>query len=260
MSDSVPNGETAQPTKSKVQREKAEIREKRSRQLVDTQIATEKLEKDLKAARLNLRFCNDLMDHSGGFYEEVNKLAKGKTPFPATPLVRQNANDIISDAKKLVKAKEDIHMDRIKEFVPAGDEPLYPDVLVVIRSVRDCLKRHRERQSSRVKTLQEQLRVAATAAGALEYFLNDEEASEAARKAPPRETVRAYANGAIHEDCFANYSDYPNEYYFDFDKLDAMKFEEYLSAVISDAEEEEGLIENNSDETIDEEEEGGDEE
>jgi hypothetical protein len=241
-SSRVPNGETAQPAKSKAQQKKEETQQKRSHQLTDARVAAEKLGEDLKAARLNLRLCNELIDHSSGFYEEVNKLAKGKTPFPATSLV--------SDAKKLIKAREDIHMGRIKEFVPAGGEPLYPDVLVIIRSVRDCLKRHKERQSLRVNTLQNKLRVAATAIGALEYVLNDEEASEAEREAPPREVVRAYTNGATYKDCFASYSDYPNptEYYFDFEKLDAMTFEEYLSTIVGDAKEEEDLTENDSDE------------
>jgi hypothetical protein len=105
-SSRVPNGETAQPAKSKAQQKKEETQQKRSHQLTDARVAAEKLGEDLKAARLNLRLCNELIDHSSGFYEEVNKLAKGKTPFPATSLVRQNANDIISDAKKLIKARE----------------------------------------------------------------------------------------------------------------------------------------------------------
>jgi len=36
---------------------------------------------------------------------------------------------------------DDTCLDRIKEFVPAGDNPLYPDLLVVMRGVRDSLRR-----------------------------------------------------------------------------------------------------------------------
>src|ERR1700752_3119568 len=95
---------SAQAKRATEQRKKAEIREKRAQQLQESRSAVDKLEKAIKTERTNLRLCNELLDHSAGFYEEVDKLAKGRTAFPATPLVRQNANDIISDAKKLVKA------------------------------------------------------------------------------------------------------------------------------------------------------------
>jgi hypothetical protein len=231
MSNSDSKSEAAQAKRATEQRKKAELREKRTQQLQEARSAIGKLEKDVKTGRTNLRLCNELLDHSEGFYEEVDKLAKGRTAFPATPLVRQSANDIISDAKKLVKVKEDVHMDRIKEFVPAGDEPLYPDVLVTIRSVRNCLERHREKQTARVKGLDEKLRVVETVAGALEYFLNDEEASDEDKELPSKESVQAYTNGQINGDCFTQCSDDYTSHYFDFDKLDSMPFQDYLLEV-----------------------------
>src|SRR6266851_9290183 len=145
MSD--PNSKSGAPQGKKAsgQRKKAELRERRAQQLTISQKGLKQLAKHLKAQRENLRLCKELLDHSDGFYLEVNKLTKGRTSLPATPLVRQTVNDIISDAKKLIKTKEDVHMDRIKEFVPAGDEPSYPDVLVVTGSVRHCLQRHRDK-------------------------------------------------------------------------------------------------------------------
>jgi len=234
MSDSNSKGEAGQAKRATEQRKKAELRERRAQQLEESRSAIDKLGKDLRTGRGNLRLCNELLDHSTGFYQEVDKLAKGKMALSATPLVRKNANAIISDAKKLVKVKEDVHMDRIKEFVPAGDEPLYPDVLVTIRSVRDCLKRHREKQTARVNALDRKLRVAETVAGALEYFLNDEEASDEDKELPSKESVQAHTNGKINTDCFTQFSDDYSSYYFDFDRLDSMTFEDYLSAVAAD--------------------------
>ncbi len=231
MTNANSKSEAAQAKRATEQREKAELREKRTRQLQESRSATDKLEKDLKTGRANLRLCNELLDHSKGFYEEVDKLAKGRTAFPATPLVRQNANDIISDAKRLVRAKEDIHMDRVKEFVRAGDEPLYPDVLVTIRSVRNCLNRHRDKQTARVSTLDRKMRAAETVAGALEYFLNDDEATDEDKQTPSKEAVQAYTNGKINNDCFAHFSNDYSSYYFDFDRLDSMTFQAYLSSV-----------------------------
>jgi hypothetical protein len=214
---------------------KAALKEKRVQQLDDWLGVVDKIEEHLQKRRANRKLCYDLSDHSCGFYEEVNKLAKGKTPLPATPLVRQNANDIISDAKKIVEEREDIQLDRIKEFVPAGDEPSYPDVLIIVRSVRDCLKRHRDRQEASIKNLQGKLRMSATVVGALSYFLDDdEEASDEVRGSPGKATVQAYTKGPISDACFTKYADSYTEYYFDFDKLDSVPPQEYLSALDDD--------------------------
>jgi hypothetical protein len=258
MSNSDSKSEAAQAKRATEQRKKAELREKRTQQLQESRSAIDKLEKDERTGRANLRVCNELLDHSEGFYEEVDKLAKGRTAFPATPLVRQSANDIISDAKKLIKVKEDVHMDRIKEFVPAGDEPLYPDVLVTIRSVRNCLERHRDKQTTRVKALNRKMRVAETAAGALEYFLNDEEASDEDKETPSKEAVQGYTNGKINSDCFRQFSNDYSSYYFDFDRLDSMTFRDYLSSVAADT----GDDENDLLDELDQDEDGedGDEE
>ena len=228
--------EAAQAKKAEKEQKRLEHREKRNRQLVESRDFIQQVEKDLKAKRGRLRLCDELLDHSSGFYDEVNKLAKGRTAFPATPLVRQNANDIIADAKKLVKTKEDVHMDRIKEFVPAGDEPPYPDVLVVLRSVRQCLKRHREKEADSIEALQVKLRIASTAEGALDYFLHDEEASEEDKESPSKEIVQAYTNGKISDKCFIHYSNDYTSYYFAFHKLDSISFKEYVSTLASDSE------------------------
>jgi len=240
MNDPNFKGDGTQSRKANAQRKKAELRERRTQQFSESRGITEQLEKDLKTRRANLRLCNELLHHSNGFYEEVNKLARGKTAFPATPLVRQNANDIIQDAKKLIKAKEEVHMDRIKEFVPAGDEPPYPDVLLIIRSVRDCLKRHRKKYLARSVALQRKLTAAATVAGALEYFLNDEEASEEEKECPTKEAVQEYTGGKVNDSCFTPYSDDDTSYYFDLAKLDSMTVQEYLSTIESDDEDDTG--------------------
>jgi hypothetical protein len=258
MGDSNSKSDTAQTKKGNAQRKKAELREKRAQQLTTSRNAAEQLAKHLKAQHENLRLCKELLDHSDGFYVEVNKLTKGRMPLPATPLVRETVNDIISDAKKLIKTKEDVHMDRIKEFVPAGDEPSYPDVLVVTGSVRHCLQRHRDKQIARITTLQARSRIIATVTGALQYFLNDENASEVEREYPSKEAVRLYTDGSISNPCFSQYSD-SSDYYFDFDKLDSMTVQDFLSTVASDSgdDDEEDLLSDDSDQIDDEDETGG---
>src|ERR1700678_1835085 len=75
--------------------------------------------------------------HLPGFYEEVDKLAKGKALFSATDMIVQDANNIIRDAKALIDG--DVYIDSLKEFVPAGDNPVYPDILMASRTVQQAL-------------------------------------------------------------------------------------------------------------------------
>jgi len=55
----------------------------------------------------------------------------------ATPLIVEQVNDIIRDAKSIIEG--DPYLDRVKEFVPAGNNPTYPDVLLVARSVQTSM-------------------------------------------------------------------------------------------------------------------------
>ena len=93
-----------------------ELRTRRTLQLENSQAAVKKLAGELKDVKKTAKRCETLSNHSGGFYDETNKLAKGKTLIEATPLFVDQANDIIRDAKDIVK--NDIYLDRIKEFVP----------------------------------------------------------------------------------------------------------------------------------------------
>jgi hypothetical protein len=48
-------------------------------------------------------------------------------------------NIVIEDSKQLVF--RDTYLDRLKTFVPAGDNPAYPDVLVALRVLQQSLQR-----------------------------------------------------------------------------------------------------------------------
>jgi hypothetical protein len=85
----------------------------------------------------------DLLNHVQGFYLEVDKLAKGKAMLEVTQRILDETNLIISDAKRL--AKNDPFLSRTKEFVTAGNNPVYPDVVVTIRTVQQSLDRLLER-------------------------------------------------------------------------------------------------------------------
>lgn len=79
--------------------------------------------------------------HLVGLYEEVDKLTKGKTLVPTSDLLIELANSLITDAKALIY--RDTYLDRLKIFVPAGDNPAYPDVLIALRVLQQSSDRFR---------------------------------------------------------------------------------------------------------------------
>jgi hypothetical protein len=87
----------------------------------------------------------DLRDHTNGFYEEIDKLAKGKSMLEVTDRALEETNSIISDAKRIVGS--DPYLSRTHEFVAAGNNPVYPDVLFALRSVLQSLDRFRAKKA-----------------------------------------------------------------------------------------------------------------
>jgi hypothetical protein len=81
----------------------------------------------------------NLHHHSRGFYEEVDKLAKGKAMLEVTDRALEEVNSIIADTKRLVI--DDPFLKRTHEFVAAGNNPVYPDVLLALKSVLQSLER-----------------------------------------------------------------------------------------------------------------------
>jgi hypothetical protein len=199
-----------------------ELRIRRTLQLEHWEAAVEKLEGELRATRKTAKRCETLANHSEGFYEETNKLSKGKTLVEATPLFVDQTNDIIRDAKDIVKS--DVYLDRIKEFVPAGNNPVYPDVLVTVRAVRQSLGRCKTDLRADEKRLIGTLCRARTVVGALECFLSDEKNAEYAIK----EAVETFVEGDVDDSCFLSDAQGSVEC-FDFEELDAQTVEEFLS-------------------------------
>lgn len=106
-----------------------------------------------------------LADHAQAFYIEIDKLAKKQPNMPVSDLTVESINDIIRDAKSLVQG--DPHLDRIKEFVPAGNNPSHSDVLLKTKLVRSALARGKQFLTSHVSAHA----LAAQKAEALDYIL-----------------------------------------------------------------------------------------
>lgn len=226
MSDISNKRESSEAKKEREQREARELKEKRERQLVDARRILEELEKDRATVRSTTQKRDALANHSFGFYDEVNKLAKGRSMLTATELVVERANEIIRDAKEIVR--EDKYLDRVKEFVPAGDNPVYPDILISIRAVRDSLKRYEGTLLGITTDLNGTVLRANTIVTALEYFLDDE-TDENSRDFPSKDAVEEYSGGHVSESCFFRCPE-DDELYFDFDALDEQGVQSLLKA------------------------------
>jgi hypothetical protein len=109
----------ARAAKRKAEEETADRRRK---QLDAARLITAKIDERLQTARGNTRRYEGLSSQLTGFYEELDKLTKGKAMLEVTDLVVEKTNDVIRDAKGIIEG--DTYLDRIKEFVPAGNNPI----------------------------------------------------------------------------------------------------------------------------------------
>jgi hypothetical protein len=222
----------------------AALRQRRKKQLTEATSAIDRLkaaQRSLATASAKLKA---LANHLSGFYIEIDKLAKGKALLEVTPLMVSQANEVIRDAKSIIQG--DTYLDRVKEFVPAGDNPIYPDVLVVMRAVRQSLERAEEEMEARRKRIIDCLTKANTIVGALNEYL------ETGDEGVPKDAVSyALDDKPIAHDLF--FRDESGDGYFDFDKLDRQDLKEYLSedfhiSTVPDGDTEEGAGEDSEDE------------
>jgi hypothetical protein len=160
-------GGAGQPNADKIP---PELRRRRTQQLETAKAAAERLETALHSARDKSERSEALANHLSGFYDEVDKLAKGKALVEATDLIVEHANAIVQDAKALIQG--DSYLDRVKEFVPAGDNPVYPDVLLTARTVQQAVGRFQSLLVRKEQNLALRLRDAKTIVSALRFFLD----------------------------------------------------------------------------------------
>ena len=85
----------------------------------------------------------------------------------------EEANSIISDAKRIVG--NDPYLSRTHEFVAAGNNPVYPDVLLALRSVLQSLDRFGAKKQAEATENAEILNELNTILAALEMLSEGEE-------------------------------------------------------------------------------------
>jgi len=130
------------PAKTPTPKSTNETLERRTEQLE----LVDKIIKELDFALVELRGkkkhqLNLLESVSKGLYEEIDKLSKKAPAEPVTDLALAQINDVIRETKELVE--DDSYVQRLNEFVAAGDNPQHRDAVMVLRAVRQGLERYR---------------------------------------------------------------------------------------------------------------------
>jgi ElaB/YqjD/DUF883 family membrane-anchored ribosome-binding protein len=129
---------TAKKSNSGVSDKVTELKQTRIAQLSQIQEIIAKIEPILKKASGYQKSQVNLLESvSLGLYDEIDKLAKKAPAEPVTDLVFAQMNQVIRETKELVE--DDPYVQRLQEFVAAGDNPQHRDAVVVLRQVRQGL-------------------------------------------------------------------------------------------------------------------------
>jgi hypothetical protein len=116
--------------------------EKRQRQLAQCSSLLEESMTKLGMFTKQKKECELLFSVCEGLYQEVDKLSKKAPAEPITELVCGELNQVITDTKRL--AADDAYVQRLKTFVPAGENPPHRDAVVVLQLVLKGLQRFRD--------------------------------------------------------------------------------------------------------------------
>lgn len=198
-----------------------ELRSRTARQLEAANSAVAKVENEIAAVRNTEDRRSALSSHLEGFYSEIDKLTKltkGQALIPVTELMVNGMNEVVRDAKSIVS--EDSYLDRIREFVAAGDNPTYPDVLVKARTVMGSLERFKARIEARGKHAEKMLREAKTIQFATRHYVEN-------GVIPSKLQVQEALGGQFVPSAWF-VADGSEEESFDFDKLDRCDIDEYF--------------------------------
>jgi hypothetical protein len=153
-----------------------DINAKREAQLEQVRDINNDLKQRLQASRIDSKKLTLLQSVSIGLYDEADKLSKKAPAETASDLMLEQVNDIIRETRELLQ--EDVHVQRLKEFVPAGNNPQLRDVVVVLRQIRQGMDRFRTKLTDFEGKASSLISQADTVILAIEYQLANEDAIE----------------------------------------------------------------------------------
>lgn len=193
------------------------VKQRRHEQLMQIRHAVSVLKAKLQDCQADQRRQGLLESVSLGMYEEVDKLTKKAPAEPVTELVLEQVNDVIRETKQL--AQEDPYIQKLTEFVPAGDFPELRDVLFVLRQIRQGLERSGQSFDQKEKNMTARLNEAHTIQTALELSLQGHTPVHS-------EEISEYGVGVSQQWMHGEF----REKQFNFKQLDTIDIEEYFKA------------------------------
>lgn len=124
-----------------------QVKEQRKKEREETEEQRRKQEEEMERLRRQRRReeikfrirWEQISSELDGLYEELDKIYRKAPEEQISDLTVENVNHIIKDTKEITQG--DPYIDRIKEFVPAGNNPEYRDVIMVLRQLRQGLDR-----------------------------------------------------------------------------------------------------------------------
>lgn len=218
----VPN--KAQATKAAKEEQLAGEIRCRKIQLECAETSISKLGQELRSTRRKVPELEKFRSHLAGFYSEIDKLAKGKSLVAATDMIVEGVNSIVCDVKALIDG--DIYVDRLKEFVPAGENPVYPDILIVARTIQQATVRFKDTLDLRGNRIATVIREAETIKIALEIFIEEEKGYVA-----DKDDVEGSMEKAT--DSWFKTNEEGEGPFFDFERLDGIDLGKHLTVILT---------------------------
>lgn len=139
-------------------------------------------------------------------------------------MIVEGTNSIIRDAKALIDG--DVYVGRLKEFVAAGDNPVYPDILMVARTIQQATVRFQGTLQTRRNRLATVIREAETIKCALEFFIEDGEGYVSSK-----EDVETSVDKPT--DSWFELNEDGDGPFFDFDRLDGLDLNKHLTIILT---------------------------
>jgi hypothetical protein len=163
-----------------------------------------------------------------GLYLEIDKLTKKAPAEEVTHLLLKHVNDLIRQTKVLLA--HDDYMKGLVQFVPAGDNPQYRDVILVLRQIHQALDRFKTSLSAEAQRTRGLIEEADTIQIATALFVHGN----------TKPTKGDVANNI--EEVSSKWFIDGHPYTFRFDKLDSINTTEYfaISEMIEEGEPMEG--------------------
>lgn len=110
---------------------------------------------------------------SNGLYIETEKLCKKNPNLIATNLIVEQVNQVIKETKETIE--DDSYIDRLNQFVPAGENPEIQDIVIVLKQITQGLIRYKGKPDDTLKIFIQERDLMEFLHSALEYLLEDNE-------------------------------------------------------------------------------------